>query len=116
MTTQPYPITGIVPDNKTNPPPRRDIEKWYKESRDDGKSEAAMQVSLFIQALEQFQQKGFTHSDPNAKLSYYRVASMLSQHPKNAESDERLRYPWPPSGRVGRRRRWGNETTVLLRA
>ena len=77
MSTQYYAITGIQPDDPSNPPPRREIRGWYTEAQADENGVPALQVSLFIQALAHFQQKAFTGVDENlAKLSYYRITSM----------------------------------------
>lgn len=75
MGSQYYPITGIATANP-NKPPRREISDWYAAGLRDEKSEAGLQVSLFIQALSRFQRKSPIGTDNvNAKLSYYRIAS-----------------------------------------
>lgn len=68
--TSSYAITGIplptAPDPKHPIPIRQEIDAWY--SNPDN----AIQVSLFIQALEKFMK-----TDYREKLSYYQVAGLL---------------------------------------
>ncbi len=68
-----YAITGIVSDTTS---PRKDINGWYKAAQNDSTSVEALQVSLFLQALERFQAKAVVGSDADiTKLSYFRIAS-----------------------------------------
>lgn len=68
--TSSYPITGIplptAPDPTHPIPVRQEIDAWY--SNPDN----AIQVSLFIQALEKFMK-----TDYREMLSYYQVAGLL---------------------------------------
>ncbi|KAK1514600.1 uncharacterized protein CCOS01_13881 [Colletotrichum costaricense] len=60
-----YPITGLPVPSGQEPPQRQEITAW------SNKLENAIQVSLFIQALNIFQSM-----DPSDKLSYYQVAGI----------------------------------------
>lgn len=66
-----YAITGIpLPKTKdTNHPIpiRQEMNKWYQSPEND------IQVSLFIQALDRFQQMSW-----DEKLSFFQVAGMYS--------------------------------------
>lgn len=65
-----YPIKGIPlptdPDPKHPIPVRQEIDAWY--SNPDN----AIQVSLFIQAMDKFQKMKITE-----QLSFYQVAGLL---------------------------------------
>ena len=67
-----YPIKGIPlptdPDPNHLIPVRQEIDAWY--SNPDN----AIQVSLFIQAMEKFQKMKITE-----QLSFYRIAGLLRQ-------------------------------------
>jgi tyrosinase len=69
MAGQFYAITGIPVRNGEAPPARPEISTWSSSP----KPEDQIQVSLFIRALRQMQQK-----DPvQQKLSFYQIAGAL---------------------------------------
>ncbi|KAE8393458.1 common central domain of tyrosinase-domain-containing protein [Aspergillus alliaceus] len=62
-----YAITGIPVESGTIIPVRREVDEWYN----DNSRQAQVQVSLFILALQQFQ--NISYKD---KLSYFQIAGI----------------------------------------
>jgi hypothetical protein len=76
-----YPITGIKVDDVNNVPNRVEIQEWYQKAISGTNSEAALQLSLFLHALERFQNQKFfgpNVKEQDAELSYYRIAGRQS--------------------------------------
>jgi tyrosinase len=74
-----YPITGIKVDDPNNVPSRFEIQEWYQKAMSGTNSEAALQLSLFLHALERFQDEKFLGAnvkEKDAQLSYFRVAGI----------------------------------------
>lgn len=69
MAGQFYAITGIPVRDSEAPPPRPEISSWSSSDKDEDQ----IQVSLFIRALRQMQQKDPVHD----KLSFYQIAGAL---------------------------------------
>ncbi|KAK5431591.1 hypothetical protein LTR34_004710 [Exophiala xenobiotica] len=73
-----YPITGIKVEDVNNVPNRVELQDWYLRATSGTNTEAALQLSLFIHALEQFQAAKFVPGadvkEEDAQLSYFRVA------------------------------------------
>jgi hypothetical protein len=74
-----YPITGIKVDDPNNVQSRFEIQEWYQKAISGTNSEAALQLSLFLHALERFQDEKFLGAnvkEKDAQLSYFRVAGI----------------------------------------
>lgn len=72
-----YPITGIKVDDVNNIPKRLELHDWYVKATNGTDTRAALQLSLFIHALDRFQAERFFGNDikeQDAQLSYFRVA------------------------------------------
>jgi hypothetical protein len=71
-----YAITGIKVDDVSHVPNRVDLDVWHTKALEDPKSEEALQVSLFIHALDRLQRAKFddTVEKKDAQLSYFRIA------------------------------------------
>ncbi|KAK5568307.1 hypothetical protein LTR43_005880 [Exophiala xenobiotica] len=73
-----YPITGIKVEDVNNVPNRVELQDWYLKATSGTNTEAALQLSLFIHALEQLQAAKFVPGadvkEEDAQLSYFRIA------------------------------------------
>jgi hypothetical protein len=72
-----YPITGIKVEDVNNVPNRVELQDWYLKATSGTNSEAALQLSLFIHALDRFQAEKFIGTgvkEQDAQLSYFRIA------------------------------------------
>jgi hypothetical protein len=73
-----YPITGIKVEDVNNVPNRVELQDWYLKATSGTNTEAALQLSLFIHALDRFQADKFVPGpnvkEEDAQLSYFRIA------------------------------------------